>query len=156
MIRKIQTGFQTGADIAGADAAIDNEFPYFGWVPKGRRTENGPLDLKYEAEEMPTKGYPPRTKKNILDSDGTAIFTHGALSGGSSLTRKLARELNKPWIHIDFNKDSLETAVLNLECWVEREKISILNVAGKSASKDAKIYEKVYFVIASLIAKNKK
>lgn len=156
MITKIQTGFQMGADIAGADAAIANNIPYSGWIPKGRRTEAGPLDPKYNATEMPTTGYPPRTKKNIADSDGTAIFTHGALSGGSALTRKGARELNKPWIHVDFNKLSVQDAVAYLEAWIDSENISVLNVAGKSASKDAKIYEKVYSVIYAIIRKNQK
>ena len=47
MLKKIISGCQTGADIAAIDAAIDNGFPYGGWVPKGRRTEAGPLPLTY-------------------------------------------------------------------------------------------------------------
>ena len=40
-IEKIISGGQTGADIAGVDAAIFCNFPYGGWLPKGRKTENG-------------------------------------------------------------------------------------------------------------------
>ena len=155
MLERIQTGCQRGADLAGADAAISLGFPYSGWVPKGRRTETGPLENRYVVFEMPTTGYPPRTKKNICDSDGTVIFTHGALSGGSSLTRKYARELGKPWVHIDFKKTGVEDAVNLLSIWVKDNGIKCLNVAGKSASKDNLIYDCVYRVISDLIVKNK-
>ena len=43
MIKKIISGGQTGADQATLDAAIKLEFPYGGWIPKGRMTESGPL-----------------------------------------------------------------------------------------------------------------
>ena len=43
MIRKIISGGQTGADQGALDAAIEYGFPYGGWLPKGRLTENGPL-----------------------------------------------------------------------------------------------------------------
>ncbi len=37
---------------------------------------------------LPSQQYPKRTEQNVIDSDGTVIFTHGKLSGGSDLTRK--------------------------------------------------------------------
>jgi hypothetical protein len=45
---------------------------------------------------MPTESYPKRTEQNVIDSDGTVIFTHGKLSGGSDLTRKFAIKHGKP------------------------------------------------------------
>jgi hypothetical protein len=43
MIKKIISGGQTGAGQAALDAAIRLEFPYGGWISKGRRTEDGIL-----------------------------------------------------------------------------------------------------------------
>jgi Circularly permutated YpsA SLOG family len=43
MLSKIVSGGQTGADQAALDAAIELGFPHGGWVPKGRKTESGPL-----------------------------------------------------------------------------------------------------------------
>ena len=57
---------------------------------------------------MTTKSYPKRTEKNVVDSDGTVIFTHGKLTGGSLLTRKKAVEHGKPVIHRDMNKLSVD------------------------------------------------
>jgi hypothetical protein len=101
MIKMIISGGQTGADQAGLDAAIKNIIPHGGAIPKGRMTEDGVLPDKYNLKEMATKSYPKRTEKNLMDSDGTAIFTHGKLTGGSLLTQKKAIEHGKPVIHLD-------------------------------------------------------
>jgi hypothetical protein len=86
MIKKIISGGQTGADQAALDAAIKWDIPHGGWVPKGRRTESGPLSNRYQLKEMPTDSYPSRTEQNVIDSDGTLIITHGELTGGSEYT----------------------------------------------------------------------
>ena len=91
MIEKIISGGQTGADQAALDAAIKLGIPHGGWIPKGRLTENGPLPPdKYNLIEMPTDSYPERTKKNIRESDGTLILSHGMITGGSEYTQKMA------------------------------------------------------------------
>lgn len=43
MIKKIISGGQTGADQAALDVAIKLGIPHGGWIPKGRKTEDGPL-----------------------------------------------------------------------------------------------------------------
>jgi len=154
MLKKIVSGFQTGADIAGIDAAIAHDFPYGGWIPKGRRTLTGPLDGRYAAKEMPTIGYPKRTEQNVIDSDGTVIFTHGKLSGGSALTKKFAINHCKPWLHINLDDLTTEKAVIEVAGFIKANKIEVLNVAGRSAEKDEKIYDAVYAVIDGLLAKD--
>jgi len=57
-------------------------------MPKGRKTEDGILPEKYQLKEMPTASYPKRTEKNVVESDGTLILSHGKLTGGSALTLK--------------------------------------------------------------------
>ena len=47
-LKKIVSGGQTGADIAGIDAAIAYKIPYGGWFPKGRMTEDDPLSVEYQ------------------------------------------------------------------------------------------------------------
>ena len=60
---KIRSGGQTGADRAALDFAIKYNIPYGGWVPKGRKTEEGPLSDKYQLQEMPTGQYSKWTEK---------------------------------------------------------------------------------------------
>jgi hypothetical protein len=67
--------------------AIELGIPHGGWTPKGRKTEECPLPAKYKSKEMGTTICAKRTEQNILDSDGTVIFTFDKLTGGSELTR---------------------------------------------------------------------
>ncbi len=54
-LKKIISGGQTGADQAALDAAIKYGFPHGGWIPKGRRAEDGPLSTEYNLQEMSTQ-----------------------------------------------------------------------------------------------------
>ena len=89
MIKKIISGGQTGADRAALDVAIKFNIPHGGWIPKGRIAEDGPLPDKYQLQEMPTSSYPKRTEQNVIDSDGTLIFSRGKPTGGTDYTRKM-------------------------------------------------------------------
>ena len=140
MITKIISGGQTGADQAALDFAIKHSIPHGGWIPKGRKTEDGILPDKYHLQEMPTASYPKRTEKNILDSDGTIIFSRGALTGGSALTRKLAKQNGRPWVHLDLDQMNGWIAADIITGWIDRHGIQVLNVAGPRASKDPGIH----------------
>jgi hypothetical protein len=149
-MKKIISGGQTGADQAALDFAIENNIPHGGWIPKGRMTENGPLPAKYQLQEMTTKSYPKRTERNILDSDGTLIVSHGTISGGTALTRKLAQMHERPYLHLDLNKLSASEAIVQLRDWIQKNNIHIMNVAGSRASKDDQIYNAVKMILTML------
>ncbi len=87
MIEKIISGGQTGADRAALDVAIKLDLPHGGWIPKGRKAEDGPLTDKYQLQEMSTASYSKRTEQNVIDSDGTLIICRGKPTGGSDYTR---------------------------------------------------------------------
>ncbi len=141
MVPKIISGGQTGADRAALDLAMELDIPYGGWLPKGRKAEDGPLPYSYNLKELSVGGYPKRTEQNVLDSDGTLILSHGKLAGGSKLTRILARRFGHALLHIDFNRVTLPEAVARIKEWIARENIKVLNVAGPRASEDKKIYQ---------------
>ena len=140
MISKIISGGQTGVGRAALDVAIELGIPHGGWIPKGRKTEAGRLPAKYLLKEMPTESYPERTEQNVIDSDGTLIISHGPLTGGSEYTRKMADKHDKPWIHVDTRRISVEAAVEFVRAWISGSDVKVLNVAGPRASKDPKIY----------------
>ncbi len=151
-LKKIISGGQTGADIAGIDAAIEDGMPYGGWLPKGRMTEYGPLDLRYtKMTEMSFGGYEEMTEQNVKDADGTVIFTHGKYTGVSALTGNYAVKHNKPVLHLDLDVISELAAVEALIDWVYNKNIEILNVAGSRESKDEHIYDDVHSIIKSIL-----
>lgn len=151
MIKKIISGGQTGADRAALDVAIELGIPHGGWIPKGRRTERGPLPSKYRLREMPTDSYPKRTERNVADSDGTLIISHGELMGGSARTRELAMKHGKPWLHIDL--DSIDVDPVHvIRGWIGMSGIKTLNVAGSRSSKDPGIYAATKKLLMAVLA----
>ena len=153
MLKKIIAGGQTGADQAGLDAAIKYNIPHGGAIPKGRMTEDGVLPEKYNLEEMATKSYPKRTEKNVVASDGTVIFTHGKLTGGSLLTRKKAIEHGKPVIHLDLLTVDIEQAGAALRQFIIDYNVGVLNIAGSRASKDERIYGTAFEILEDVLQK---
>jgi len=147
MIEKIISGGQTGADQGALDVAIKLGIPYGGWIPKGRITEDGPLSDKYDLIEMPTSSYPDRTKKNIRESDGTLILSHGRLTGGSEYTKKWAIKYGKPMLHIDLDRTLPPYVTAIIHNWISDHDIKVLNVAGPRVSKDSKIYDATIYIL---------
>lgn len=150
-IERIISGGQTGADRAALDAAIEMGIAHGGYLPRGRLTEEGPLPEAYQLRELPTRSYPQRTERNVLAADGTLIFSHGPLRGGSRLTGELARRHGRPWIHIDLDAVAAAEAARTVWRWVERHGIRDLNVAGSRASEDPRIYAETRAALRRLL-----
>jgi hypothetical protein len=155
MIKKIISGGQTGADRAALDAAIKCNVHHGGWIPKGRLTETGRLPDKYQLLEMTTDKYPPRTERNVIDSDGTLIISHGSLTGGSKYTEKMASKHGKPNLHINFNETDIPTAAKQILDWLIKSNIETLNVAGTRGSKDPNIYRDTMELMMTILAERK-
>ena len=138
---------QTGADRAALDFALKFSIPHGGWIPKGRITEEGPLPDKYQLQEMPTASYPARTEQNVIDSDGTLIFSRGKPTGGTDYTRQMVLKNKRQLLHIDLNLTPSYDAAHLLSSWIDLQHVKILNVAGPRASKDPAIYNDVFRVL---------
>ena len=77
MLKKIISGGQTGADQGGLEAAEKLSLSTGGKMPRGFKTEDGPdpkLASRFGLGELASAEYPPRTRYNVVDSDGTVIF----------------------------------------------------------------------------------
>lgn len=61
------------------------------------------------------------------------IFGDGALTGGSALTARVAREAGKPCLHLDV-KQLGRKAEGRLRAWITEHDIRTLNVAGSRES----------------------
>ncbi|UCC95890.1 MAG: putative molybdenum carrier protein [Candidatus Omnitrophota bacterium] len=151
MIKKIVSGGQTGADRAALDVAIELGIPHGGWIPMGRKTEDGRLPDEYRLLETTSIDYSQRTELNVVDSDGTLIVSHGSLTGGSALTQELARKHRQPCLHIDLDYVSNSKAAEIIGSWVDAREIKTLNVAGPRSSRDPKIYEAAKEVLRTVI-----
>jgi len=137
MIEKIISGGQTGVDQGALDAALDIKVDCGGWCPKGRKSEMGIIQAKYPLVEDSSSAYPSRTRKNILDSDGTLIISSSSiLIGGSKLTKRIAQEIGKPIYvtNIDFIISDVHRVCADVANWIMQNSIKVLNVAGSRES----------------------
>ena len=153
LIRRLVSGAQTGADRAALDAALALGIEVGGWVPKGRRAEDGAIPERYpNLVETGSADYSVRTRANVRDSDATVIVSRGPLEGGSALTLEFTRELLRPCLHVDLSQLTIARAATVLAAWLDREKPETLNVAGPRASKDPTIHESTKRVLSLALA----
>lgn len=122
------------------DIAIGLGIDYGGWIPRGRKTEDGPLHPSYRLKETESSDYRVRTRKNILDSDATLILSYQpsakALKGGTKLTYTLCNKLNKPCLYVDLTHADVDIIV----SWLNKYNVKVLNVAGPRISKEPDVY----------------
>jgi hypothetical protein len=146
-LQRIVSGGQTGVDRAALDVARDLRIRRGGWCPRGRRAEDGPIPPCYELNESLSDEYPQRTEWNVRDSDGTLILTRGSPRGGTALTIRLARKLDKPCLVLDLTQEPTRA---ELRQWVEINSIRVLNVAGPRESTQKGIYHQARRVLGEL------
>jgi hypothetical protein len=155
LIEAIHAGGQSGGDSGGLAAAVKLDLRTGGWAPKGWRTESGPAPFLAQLglKEHSSWEYPPRTRLNVAETDGTFIFGQPT-SPGCRLTRNLAGELGKPllihpWQAGDPEPQAEEIA--RFRVWVRENEIRVLNVAGNRESKNPGITVACYsFLLAAL------
>jgi hypothetical protein len=132
---RIISGGQTGADRGGLDAALALGLGHGGHCPRGRLAEDGVIPARYHLTETEASDYDVRTERNVVDGDGTVLFTHGPPTGGSALTAALARRYGKPLLALDLARVDEAAAATALRTWLAAHTIATLNVAGSRASK---------------------
>ncbi len=148
IFERVVSGGQTGADQGGLDAALALGVECGGWCPKGRLSETGPIPDRYPVQDWRTKGYPARTKANVVDSDGTLIFAYGKPTGGTGMTVKLCKELGKPVLVVDLGKPIDPEAVWR---WGYDHEVFKVNVAGPRESKQPGIQAQVAAVMGRIL-----
>ena len=147
MIRKIISVGQTGAERAAIDVAIRFNISYGGWIPKGGIAGISPLSNKYHLLEMRTNSYQASIKKNILESDGTLIFTRGVPEPEMKYSRMIALQRKKHFLLICLNKTFTYDAASLILSWIRQQNIATLNVSGPKASEDEKMYSAVFRIL---------
>ena len=152
MLTKIISGGQTGADIAALDACLELDFSCGGYCPIGRYNESGKIPKRYPLIEYGLS-YQERTKKNVIESDGTVIFISKFLTKGSSLTWDYCNFYKKYGIIININ-NGFNQSYVELKDFIKKHSIHILNVAGTRASKYPDMHGIVKDIISTVIVDN--
>ena len=136
-LKQIISGGQVGADEAGLRIGKALGIPTGGTMPpnyiRGGKSDPGFAE-RFGLTEG-TKGkykniFPERTRQNILNSDGTIIFSKtNPNSPGTKLTKKFAKDLKKPFLLNPKN----EKAIID---FIKKNNVEVLNVAGNRVTPD--------------------
>jgi len=156
-LRKIISGGQTGADMGALLSARELGIESGGVAPKGWLTENGPQEAQLRSFgllECEQDGYPARTRRNVIDSDGTLVIGPYR-SGGTRLTYETATEFHKPLFLVPCpgppNAPPDPVHVERFRTWLNRYSIQVLNVAGSRESQTPGIAEFTHtFLVVAL------
>lgn len=136
MLRKIISGGQTGADIAGLRAAARCGLKTGGSAPQYWMTERGENEKELRSfglVEHHKPGYRTRTVQNIRDSDATLLIARSPLTGGSKLTREKVFHAKKLLYHLE--PTPLGWSLLrDVVRWLDLIKPGVLNIAGNRES----------------------
>lgn len=145
VMKKVISGGQTGVDRVGLEVAHELGIPTGGVALLGFRTESGPdleLKTKFGLTESHSSAYPPRTRDNVLGSDGTVLF--GDLSSpGCRLTIRLCQQEERPFI---INPDATR-----LRQWIIFYRVEVLNVAGNRLRTNPKASETARLVLTEVL-----
>lgn len=152
-IQKIVSGGQTGVDRAALDVALELCIPCGGWCPKGRKAEDGPIDIRYPLKETHSGNYRIRTERNVRESDGTLIFTWRKPRGGTALTIKFAQKYKRPYLVVDLSEGGDPETVRK---WRKINKIKLLNIAGLRESELPGIYHRTVEFLQEVFEEEKR
>lgn len=151
-LEKIVSGGQTGADRAALDVAMALGLETGGWVPHGRRAEDGRIPVRYSGlVETDTESYQTRTALNVRDSEATLIFSFAEPTGGTALTLRLARSSGKPFLAVDLESLETQEAAERIREWLAQTGVRVLNVAGPRQSGEPRITAAVTTVLKSAL-----
>ena len=122
-----------------------------GWCPEGRLAEDGPIPEQYPLQELEGGGYRERTRKNVLDSDGTAIIFFGEIEGGTESTLDDCVQLDRPYKLINGSDVQPGQAAKLIAEFVREIGVYTLNIAGPRASKVEKGHRYAFDTVRMLV-----
>jgi len=161
-LEKIISGGQTGADRGGLEAGRELGLETGGTAPLGYRTERGrDNSLAYFGLlEHSNPAYPPRTMRNVDESDGTVAFRL-MRSAGTDMTIAYAR--NGKWYYetplssdvghrpVLVVREITDSTAGRIRNFVERNKVKVLNIAGHRESSRPGLCEEVKEVLVKAL-----
>lgn len=147
MMRKIISSGRTGVELAALDVAIKLGLPHGGWAQRGMRNEDGPIQAHYGLQEAVALGFKKAMEKNILESDGTLLFTRGKKSVETRFAVETALKHQRQLLHVDLSQHSAFEAASLVSSWASMNHVLIAFVTGPVTSHDAAIYQQVMKIL---------
>jgi len=140
-VRKIISGGQIGADIAGLRAGKYLGLETGGYLPHGWKTAHGARPeyaKEYGCIEHASESYAARTFTNVRAADATIRFAISFRSLGEKCTLRAIREYQKPYFDVQYEFFPETGQIITVSShgevaqWLLENEVKILNVAGNA------------------------
>ncbi|MGD2271689.1 MAG: putative molybdenum carrier protein [Desulfobacterales bacterium] len=151
MIKKIISGGQSGVERAALDLAIKLDIPHGGWITRGRLTQDGVLPDTYKLNELPSASHSEQIAKNVMQADGTVIFTRGWPPDLKRTIIDLVETLKHPYLIVDLDQSRSLKAATQLAAWIQEQGIEILHVTGSRTSRDPGSYQDAINLLEGIV-----
>lgn len=142
-LKKVISGGQTGADIAGLYAAREHGLETGGQAPEGYLTTVGCMPELADFGLTAAGSYSQRTLVNVKSSDATLVLSNNPGSTGTALTIKYCVQQRKPYLLVHTTEFIQHTAtrgdagvapseelIGSVVEFIRRHRCTTLNVAG--------------------------
>ena len=120
-------------------------------MPKGWKTQTGSRPdwgKKYGLTEHGSPKYPPRTRKNVTDSDVTILF--GDMnSSGCKLTIRYCKQYDKTYYIVNFygHTFNINEEVSGIVSFLLEEQPKVINIAGNRENSNKGVSKFTYLVL---------
>lgn len=147
----VMTGGQTGVDLGALNAALAVGAHCGGWCPANRRNEAGIIASRYPVTPLRVGGYDERTRRNVVEADGTLVLYRLEPEGGTTRTIEICLNACRPLKLIDAERVPIDQAIGQAKAFVNDHRIRRLNVAGPRESKWPGAQDYAFQVVAGLL-----
>ena len=145
----VVNGGQSGVERAALVSAMSFAISFGGWIPKGRRADDGVVPAGFYAmKELPNEDFNECTVANMRDSDATLVLVNKLPpSGKAAYVAEKATELCKPCKIVDVDdvnaKRDITNWMISLEDMPGITHSVKLHITGSLESEAPGIFEKV-------------
>lgn len=150
LLKKVISGGQTGADLAGVYTAQLFGFETGGTMPAGFFNQTGKhpeFAQMFNMKEHSSSEYAPRTYDNARNSDGTVRFAADFNTAGEQCTMKAIITASKPSFDVNLLNPPPVEDFIN---WLKNHEIATLNVAGNSAKRYDKAFKQTVSYLSNV------
>jgi hypothetical protein len=152
LFKKIIAGGTPGAESAALDVALKLDIPCGAFDALGLLIDGNRLIQSCKPIDQAFQGTPSDNPENLNHSDGTLVFTFGALTDYLDYLYVHALRHKQPFLHIDFNETTEKNAALRINLWVAEHVPSCVHVSGMNLNEDSRIYQAVFDTMYQTLA----
>jgi len=153
---RIVSNAQTGIARGFLDAALEQEVDCGGYCVEGRMSEDGFIPDHYPVEELEGSDTSDTIRRNVKDSDGTAIIFFGEIEDEPEEALDCCVQLGKPYRLVDALELQPGQAAKTIADFIKDKGLISLNIVGTKLSLSEKAQRFGFETARTLLGNAKK